>query len=322
MKKNSLRVAAIQFQSVNRDVEANIRRASEYIQRAAEEKAELVLLPEFSTTGYELNERLWEFAEPREGITTRWLKEQAKKHRIWIGASYLEAEGSDFYNSFVLVNPSGNEVGRVWKETAGSVETYLFKGRESDHIIETEIGRIGVIICYDGIMSAPLRRLADASPDIILLPHSAAYPSRIPILFPQSAVDFLMAYMRNNAARIAKMFGVPAILSNKTGAWISEMVKPYPAQNGGFMGCSAIADSNGKILVQAGDEETTLVAEVDVSGSFKPETIDTQFFGQWSVKVPWHFKWWPIVESKGKNYYATSTIRQEKAQATSTARQS
>jgi N-carbamoylputrescine amidase len=161
MTKKTLRVSAIQFESINRDVEANIKRASTYIQQAADKKAELVLLPEFSTTGYELNERLWDFAEPKVGATTRWLEEEAKKHRIWIGASYLEAEGDNFYNTFVLMNPAGNEVGRVWKETAGSVETYLFKGRKSDHIIETDIGRIGVIVCYDGIMSAPVRTLAE-----------------------------------------------------------------------------------------------------------------------------------------------------------------
>ena len=317
MKKKTLRVAAIQFQSINRDVEANIKRASRFIQQAADEKAELVLLPELSTTGYELNERLWDFAEPKVGTTTCWLKEEARKHRIWIGASYLEAEGDDFYNSFVLMNPDGNEDGRIWKETAGSVETYLFKGRKSDHIIETDIGRIGVIVCYDGIMSAPIRRLAEASPDIILLPHSAAQPSKIPILFPQSAVDYLEEYVRNSATRFAKMFGVPVILSNKTGAWISEMVKPYPPQNGRFMGLSAIANSNGEIIVQAGNEETALVAEVDVSGTSKPDALNVQFYGRWALKVPWHFKWWPVVERNGRKFYEASTIRREKAQAAS-----
>jgi len=181
-------------------------------------------------------------AETKNGKTVTWLKELAKKHKIWLGTSYLEAIEEEFYNTFVLVNPKGEEDGRVYKEIAGSVETYLFKGRESKHIIETEFGKVGVVICYDGFVYEPLQKLSQQNPDFILLPHSAAQPSIIPILFPKKAVDFLDDYTKNTASRMSKLFGVPSIMANKTGVWKSDLPKPYPPQDGHFLGYSTITD--------------------------------------------------------------------------------
>lgn len=309
----NIKVAAIQMESKNCDVEGNIERARKFIEEASSEGAKLILLPEFAITGYELNENIWNYAESNSGVTVNFLKEMSKKYGVWLGASYLEAENEDFYNTFVITNPDGNEDGRVWKEVAGSIETYLFKGRKSNHIIETELGRVGVIVCYDGMMAEPLLALSKESPDIILLPHSAAEPSKVPILFPDSAIQYMNNYLKNNTERFAKMFGVPCVLANKTGPWQSEVPAPYPAQDGKFLGCSAIANSKGEILSQLNSEEKMIVSEVNLDGNSKVENVVIQSYGQWAEKVSWHFKWWPIVENKGKKSYNNSSLRREKA---------
>lgn len=69
--------------------------------------------------------------------------------------------------------------GRVPKQIPASFEAYLFRGKSSSHIIETEIGRIGVGICYDNAF----RFLADAlivgDADILLNPYCAPTPQRL-----------------------------------------------------------------------------------------------------------------------------------------------
>jgi len=68
-----LRVAAVQMTSVNRAVEANLRRAEALAEKAAKQGAQLALLPELFAAGFELNEHAWETAEPQGGGIERWL---------------------------------------------------------------------------------------------------------------------------------------------------------------------------------------------------------------------------------------------------------
>ena len=64
--------------------------------------------------------------------------------QIWLGASFLEASGADFYDTFVLTAPSGNEAGRVRKQIPAGPEAYFFRGEIGSHVISTPIGKIGV----------------------------------------------------------------------------------------------------------------------------------------------------------------------------------
>jgi N-carbamoylputrescine amidase len=102
-----LRVAAVQAISRNGDVEGNLRRATKLVERAATNGAKLVVCPEFLATGYAFEPAIWDAAEAVDGPTERWLRAMAQKHAVTIGASYLEVEGEDFFNTFTLVDPDG-----------------------------------------------------------------------------------------------------------------------------------------------------------------------------------------------------------------------
>src|SRR6266568_3645890 len=93
-----LRVAAVQVESRHFDVEGNLRRAEVLVVAAAKRGAELVVCPELMAAGYIYDPAIWDVAEPRGGATEVWLARMARQHRIYIGASYLEACGDDFYN--------------------------------------------------------------------------------------------------------------------------------------------------------------------------------------------------------------------------------
>src|SRR5262249_48789994 len=161
----SLRIAVVQMQSADHDIDGNLKRATAFAEEAAAERARLVLFPEMMPTGSYLYFDSWDSAEPSKGKTVAWLKSTSKRLGIWLGPSFLEADGSDFYDTFVLTSPQGDEAGRVRKQVPAGPEAYFFRGEAGSHVIDTAIGKIGVGICaenyYCFIASEMLQQSAD-----------------------------------------------------------------------------------------------------------------------------------------------------------------
>src|SRR5260370_3437252 len=147
-KGSTLRVAAAQMESRNGEVEANLAHATALVEEAARRGAQLVVFPELMPTGYVLTKEIWNAAEPREGPTVHWLKESSKRWGIWLGTSFLEAVGEDFFNTFVLTAPTGEEAGRVRKQFPAIWEAYFFNGDPGSHVIEPTLGKIGLGIRF------------------------------------------------------------------------------------------------------------------------------------------------------------------------------
>jgi len=96
MKPRQICLAAIQMVSFNGRVAENLVRAGHWAQQAAQQGADLVLLPELFSIGYEINSNAWNSAEPQSGPTERWLAEIATENILYIG-SHLEHRGNDFF---------------------------------------------------------------------------------------------------------------------------------------------------------------------------------------------------------------------------------
>src|SRR5262245_545181 len=103
-----LRIAVVQMKSLDHDIEGNLRQATTYADEAAARGAQFVLFPEFMATGSYLSFDTWDSAERSQGKSVQWLKSTSGRLHIWLGASFLEASGSDFYDTFVLTAPSGD----------------------------------------------------------------------------------------------------------------------------------------------------------------------------------------------------------------------
>jgi N-carbamoylputrescine amidase len=172
MTKENVRkinVAAIQMESKNGLIKANLEHALPFIDEAAEKGAELIVLPEFMPTGYIFTKAIWDAGEPGEGLTVQWLKEHSKRLGVYLGTSFLEADGEDFFNTFVLTTPEGKEAGRVRKQTPAAFEAYFTKGDPGSHVIETDFGKVGVGICYENMLSYMPRLMYTHSVDIMLM---------------------------------------------------------------------------------------------------------------------------------------------------------
>lgn len=305
-------VAAVQMVSENDDIQGNLGRATSFVDEAAKRGAKLILLPEFMPTGYIYTKDIWDAAEPREGPTMTWLRENSKRLGVWLGTSYLEAEGEDFVNSFVITNPEGEEDGRVRKQTPAFAEAYFTKGEAGPHVIATEIGKIGVGICYENQLAYTPRLMYSQGVDLQVMPHSAPSPMPNP-LFPAKAVAKYNDNLKKLAPYYASMLGIPVVLINKCGPWASPIpFMPFLTQKSSFPGFSAIVDSDGKTKAQLGEEEGVIVEEVTLDPSRKTGVCPT-CYGRWSMKMPWVMNQFRLIEAMGSTWYRLSGERKRRA---------
>lgn len=160
-------------------LEGNLRVASQRIDAAAAEGADLVLLPEtYNTRGVE-GLGPTEGAASLEEEAVQLLRRKALEHQIYTAASVrLREENGLVSNTLVLFDPRGQLVGRYTKAhlTMGEIWSGMVPGQEIP-VFPTEVGRIGCSICWDRFMPEHARVLFLQGADIVLNPTaSAEYP--------------------------------------------------------------------------------------------------------------------------------------------------
>lgn len=314
MKRQTLCVGAVQMVSENGALEANLGRATRLVEDAARKGARLIALPELFSGGYWLCERIWDTAEPRGGPTETWLRETAHRLGVFLGGSYLLADGEDFFDVFALATPNGEIAGRVPKQKPGYVEAYLFRGQRSSHIIETELGRIGVGICYDNAFRFLADALLAGDADLLVMSFSAPTPAQTWFYRKQNVAAYLASYL-HGASNMARLLGIPAIQVNKCGAWSSDLPAFFPAQVSKFDGQSEIADGNGTIVAQLADEEAAIVGDITLDPDRKTHQLSVQAtrYGRWIAPVPMEFKMFWLIELLGRLAYQNSRRRRAAA---------
>ncbi len=298
-------VAAVQMVSQNGDIDGNLSRASIHVQEAADRGARLIVLPEFMPTGYVFTKRIWDAAEPRGGPTEQWMRETSRAHGVWLGTSFLEAEGEHFFNTFLITNPRGDVDGRVRKQTPAAAEAYFTKGKAGPHVVETALGRIGVAICYENLLAYIPRLMSSQSVDVLLMPHSAPCPMTTP-LFPARAVVRYAERLKGLASDYATTLGIPTVFVNKCGPWVTTIpFMPMFTQRSCFLGCSAIVDSDGTMKARLADEEAVLVAEVTLDPSRKTGVCPGHR-RRWLNDVPFAVNQFRVLETMGALWYRLS----------------
>jgi N-carbamoylputrescine amidase len=249
--ERKLRIGVVQMQSSDHDIDGNLKRASTFAEKAAAKGAQLVLFPELMATGSYLYFDTWDSGEPSEGKTVQWMKSASRRLHIWIGTSFLEASDADFYDTFVLTTPAGEEAGRVRKQIPAGPEAYFFRGAEGPHVIETAIGKIGVGICAENYYCFAASQMLKQSADFIVMPHASPDMSENGGL-PSPPGTHLASWY-------ASKLGVPVAMVNKVG----RSYKPPPNEiKGRFPGLSAIVDSDGSVLHSMGDTEGIGIADI------------------------------------------------------------
>lgn len=146
----TLKIAAIQMDAMPAPTAERLARAADLVAEAATSGAKLVVLPELFNTGYEYHDRNYDLAETIDGPTVSWMKTQAADHQIHLAGSLLLRDGDDIFNAAFLVAPSG-QLWRYDKHYPWAFERAYFRGSKDGAITiaETEVGRLGMMICWD-----------------------------------------------------------------------------------------------------------------------------------------------------------------------------
>jgi predicted amidohydrolase len=172
--KITYKVAAVQFEPDLGNVKENRLRIAELAVKAAHKGAKLIVFPEMATSGYvwESRKEIAPFVETIPGETTTLLHEICQKYECFIvvGLPEVDRENGSFYNSAVLLGPTGI-IGSYRKTHLFSADPkWAREGKEEIPVFNTSIGKIAMLICMDAMYFEPSRIVALKGADIITFP--------------------------------------------------------------------------------------------------------------------------------------------------------
>ncbi|MEZ4837276.1 MAG: carbon-nitrogen hydrolase family protein [Caldilineaceae bacterium] len=243
-------VAAAQMTSVVGDRDANLRRAAELVAEAADQGAQLVVLPELFAFDYvaftDRDPALFQRAEPLRGPTFAAMSAAAQRHKVWLIPSIFEKEVAGVcYDTAMLINPDGELVGRYRKthiallsDPKGGQEKFFFKAGNELPVFDTPLGKIGILICYDRGFPEAWRVLVLKGAEIIAVPITTTDEDGF-------------AEMARTRCFENGVFGV---FVNRCG---QEDWKH-------FFGGSLIAGPRGAVLAQTGSQESVITAQLNL----------------------------------------------------------
>lgn len=159
-----------QFEPMIEDKATNLQTMEEIMKDATKEKADLVLFPELSLTGYFIQNSVNQMAEPIDGRSIQHMQHLCRTYELHVVFSWPEVgEDNHIYNSACLIDDHGEVIGTYRKVHLYDREKEIFTPGREFKVFDTELGRIGIMICFDLDFpeSARLLKLKDA--DIILI---------------------------------------------------------------------------------------------------------------------------------------------------------
>ena len=165
------KVAAVQYEPTQFKKTFNIESLIKLTEQAAKEGAKLIVTPEMGTTGYCWLDRkeVEPYVETIPGFTTDKFLEIAKKYNCYlvVGMPEVDKETNLYYNSAVLIGPNGI-VGKHRKSHSYIAEPKWSAPGQEHLVFETEIGKIGILICMDIHFIETARLVALQEADIIV----------------------------------------------------------------------------------------------------------------------------------------------------------
>lgn len=258
------RVAVAQY-ACTPEPATNLDTAVAHIQRAGEAGADLVLLPELHNTPYFCQREDpagFDLAEPIPGPSTERLAAAARTAGVVVVASLFERRAPGLYhNTAVVLNRDGRIAGRYRKmhipDDPEYYEKYYFTPGDLGFTpIDTSIGRLGVLVCWDQWYPEAARLMALAGAELLIYPSAIGW---------DDATDDADEQARQLAAWQGVQRGhaiantLPVIASNRVG------VEGDADTEIRFWGHSFVFGPQGETLAEAGESGELLMADIDTA---------------------------------------------------------
>jgi N-carbamoylputrescine amidase len=176
---DNLRVAAVQVHALTADVDGNVGRALELVRSQAASGADLIVLPEFFSTGY--FPLYWDYdnmrlAESESGPTVTAFRDAAKELGAHIAVTFYEIDGPGlYYDSTVILDQRGETVAKYRKThppARVSAEKLFYRAGSRLPVFEIMGWRVGILICYDNYVPEPTRVLMTKGAEVVLAPFA------------------------------------------------------------------------------------------------------------------------------------------------------
>ncbi len=270
------------------DSRDNMKRLSEGIGKLAAQGAELIVLQELHNTLYfcqtESVEQ-FDLAEPIPGPSTRFYGELAKQHGVVIVASLFEKRATGLYHNTAVVLEQDGSIAGIYRkmhipdDPAYYEKFYFTPGDIGFRPIDTSVGRLGVLVCWDQWYPEAARLMALRGAEILLYPTAIGYAAEDEEAEQQRQREAWTTVMRGHA--VAN--GLPVVAVNRVG------FEPDPSGHTAgiqFWGSSFVAGPQGEFLHRASDhEESCAVVEVSL---LRSELVR---------------RWWPFLRDRRIDAY-------------------
>ncbi len=274
-----VKVAALQF-SCSKDVQENINKAEKMVREAADNGANIILLPELFERQYFCQEKrydYYDYALPLEkNPAVNRFKEVAKELGVVIPVSFYERDIDRLFNTVAMIDADGSVLG-IYRKTHipddhfYQEKFYFTPGDTGFKVFDTRFGCIGVGICWDQWFPETARCMAVQGAEMLLYPTAIGSE---PILDVDSSGHWRRVMQGHAAANL-----MPVVAANRIGVETVEPCKENAGQSSSldFYGCSFIADATGDIIASAKQEETILYGEFDLD-ALKEERLSWGLF--------------------------------------------
>ena len=280
------------------DTKDNILRLCEGISDLAKRGAELIVLQELHNSLYFCqveNVDNFDLAEPIPGPSTKLFGEIAKQFGVVIVTSLFEKRAAGLYhNTAVVLEKDGSIAGTYRKmhipdDPAYYEKFYFTPGDLGFHPIETSVGKLGVMVCWDQWYPEAARLMALQGADILIYPTAIGYDANDT---PEEQQRQRMAWQTVQRGH-AVANGLPVIAVNRVGFEPTSETSGNPGEPGiQFWGTSFVAGPQGEIIYEASaDEEESIIVEIDLGHSEQVR------------------RWWPFLRDRRIDDYTDITRR-------------
>lgn len=301
-----MKAAAVHFETVFADVNKNLTNAERLVREAAENQAEIVILPEFFTTGFALSKTLLG-AVAKSTDPSAYLKRWAADYRIIVGGSYILFDGTDARNTFCLVFPDGRTFCHS-KDIPTVLENFCYTYGDKNNVLETPIGNIGVAMCWENMRYDTVRRMQGKVDLIVggscwweLCESDGAQAAQLRDFSAEQAVIA--------PVHVAELLGVPFIHASHHAQFeYSLLLDEKRAETRRIMGATQIIDGDGKVLARRmyHEDQKIIYAQIDTSRR-STARIDTDEY--WIPKLSPEFtEYWNRTSAMFDAYYQKISV--------------